>query len=165
MTAGNQARRILAFMMTATLAISACGGLSAADDIISVVGGGVNVGNGDGEVAANSAIDSPIRTVMDADGHVYFSQPGLRRVRRIDAVTGLFSTYAGNGSFGSAGVGGLATAANIGFPCGLAFDAQGNLFITDRGQPNNSMMGPHRICRVDRVSGILTVVAGAGPFG
>lgn len=166
MSEGNQARRFLACVMTVALVIGSLCSLSAADDIItSVVGGGVNVGNGDGEVAANSAIYSPIRTVMDADGHVYFSQPGLRRVRRIDAVTGLLSTYAGNGSFGSAGVGGVATAASIGFPCGLAFDTQGNLFITDRGQPNSSMMGPHRICRVDRVSGILTVVAGAGPFG
>ena len=136
---------------------------SAADDIITtVVGGGTLSGNGDGGLAVHATYNTPLRAVMDAANNVYFSDQNMRRVRRIDAVTGIVTTFAGNGTVGTAGVGGPAASANIARPCGLAFDADGNLYITDRGDPNiTSANAPHRVCRVDHLTGDLTVIAGA----
>jgi sugar lactone lactonase YvrE len=134
--------------------------LSAVDDVItSVVGGGTVNGKGDGGLAIHTTYNICLRVVVDQDNNVYFSEQNSSRVRRVDAVTGIVTTYAGNGVAGVSGVGGPATAANISRPCGLALDATGNLYITDRGDPNG-LGPPHRICRVDRTTGILTVVAG-----
>ena len=73
------------------------------------------------------------------------------------AGTGLITTVAGTGASGSAGVGGSATAAQLSFPAGLCTDPAGNLYIADY---NNN-----RVVRVDGLTGILTLVAGAGSGG
>ena len=73
------------------------------------------------------------------------------------AGTGLITTVAGTGISGSAGVGGPATDAQLSSPVGLCSDAAGNLYIADY---NNN-----RVVRVDALSGILTLVAGAGSGG
>jgi sugar lactone lactonase YvrE len=134
------------------------------DTITTVAGGGTFSGSGDGGLAVDAAF-RPLRTAVDAHGNVYFSDHLARRVHRVDAVTGVVTTAAGNGSAGTGGVGGPAITANLTVPCGLAFNAAGDLYITDRGNPNTDAVGPHRICRVDHASGILTVIAGAGPYG
>jgi uncharacterized protein (TIGR03437 family) len=66
------------------------------------------------------------------------------------------STVAGTGSAGFAGDGGAATAAQLKFPAGVAFDAAGNLYIADSF---NS-----RIRKVD-TSGNIATIAGTGDFG
>jgi NHL repeat len=60
---------------------------------------------------------------------------------RVNPSTGIITTVAGGGTNPSPSFTGPATAALLGFPEGLALDAQGNLFIADthnsrpRGQP------------------------------
>jgi sugar lactone lactonase YvrE len=73
------------------------------------------------------------------------------RVRRVDAVTGIITTVAGNGTMGFSGDGDLATSARVGRPTGVAVDTAGNLFIVERGR--------HVIRRVDAATGIITTVA------
>lgn len=63
-------------------------------------------------------------------------------------------TLAGNGEPGYVGDGGPATQACLNEPKGLAFDAQGHLFIADSEN--------HVIRRVDRATGVITTVAGVG---
>jgi NHL repeat-containing protein len=53
------------------------------------------------------------------------------RIRRVDSKTGIITTVAGNGSFGSGGDNGPAFSAELRHPTALAFDAAGNLFISD----------------------------------
>ncbi|MBZ5633609.1 MAG: SMP-30/gluconolactonase/LRE family protein [Acidobacteriia bacterium] len=65
-------------------------------------------------------------------------------------------TVAGIGLPGFAGDGGPATAANLKFPAGLAFDSAGNMYIADSF---NS-----RIRKVD-TNGAITTIAGTGDFG
>src|SRR5262249_54872223 len=64
--------------------------------------------------------------------------------------------YAGNGSSGYAGDGGLATSASLGYPSGLAFDSSGNLYIAD---------GNKLIRRIDRATNIISTFAGNGVAG
>jgi hypothetical protein len=58
---------------------------------------------------------------------------GNQRVRRA-STDGLIYTIAGTGTGGWTGDGGPATAADLGSPTGLAFDANNNLYVTS--QPN-----------------------------
>jgi sugar lactone lactonase YvrE len=75
------------------------------------------------------------------------------------AVTGsnTISTVAGTGVDGFSGDGGPATSAQISRPNGLAFDAQGNMYIADPSDPNPN----DRIRKVD-TNGIITTFAGGG---
>ena len=92
----------------------------------------------------------------DAAGNIYFSDSGNHRVRKIDINTGIITTVVGNGAWGYTGDGGLATAATVRDPMGLAFDAAGNLYIADAGN--------HRIRKVTP-AGVISTVAGTGTAG
>jgi len=108
----------------------------------------------DGVPANGAAIFLPEGVVVDAAGNIYLSDTTNNRVRRVDAVTGLISTVAGNGIPGFAGDGGLATKASINQPVGLQLDGAGNLFFVDSAN--------HVVRRVDAVSQVITTVAGVG---
>lgn len=64
----------------------------------------------------------------------------------------IVGTRAGTGEPGFAGDGGLASAASLNEPKGLALDREGHLFIADSEN--------HVIRRVDRVTGLITTVVG-----
>jgi sugar lactone lactonase YvrE len=133
---------------------------TAADDIITTVAGG---GNADGYPATNTFLAGPISCICGPDGSIYISEWSRHRIRKIAAGTGIITTFAGNGQIGSSGLGGPALAANIVDPCGMAFDAAGDLYLTDRGTP--SAGGNHRICKITMSTGIITLVAGNGSSG
>ncbi|MBI3951246.1 MAG: hypothetical protein HY314_12425 [Acidobacteria bacterium] len=117
--------------------------------ITTLAGGNV----GDGRVAAEALLNHPADVVVDAQGNIYVAEEFYDRVRRIDAVTGIITTVAGNGVSGFSGDGGQAINASLNKPEGIAVDAAGNLYIADF---NN-----HRVRRVDP-SGVITSVAGDG---
>jgi len=105
--------------------------------------------------------------VFGPDGAFYFVDGGNDQVDKMDA-SGHVSVVAGVGPFtgdltihdhgwtqgGYTGDGGPAVDAQLRFPTGLAFDAQGNLYISDH--QNDA------IRKVD-ANGIITTVAGIGP--
>jgi large repetitive protein len=106
----------------------------------------------DGVLATIAPIYLPRGVAVDAAGNLFLADSLNNRVRRVDAVTGIISTVAGNGSPGFAGDGGLATDAQIFNPGGLVLDGAGNIYFVDS---NNFV-----IRRVDAVSHIITTVAG-----
>jgi sugar lactone lactonase YvrE len=138
--------------------------------ITTLAGGGI----GDGGAATNANLWTPSSVAVDALGNVYIADQQNDRIRKVD-TNGIITTVAGNGldSYvraavrrqagvvpklgGSGGTysgdGGPATNASLYYPCGVAVDAQGNLFIADSS--NN------RIRKVD-TNGIITTVAGDG---
>lgn len=73
------------------------------------------------------------------------------------AFPGEITTYAGTGSGGDTGDGGLATAAKIQRPRAQALDVSGNLYFADTDN--------HRIRRIAAGTGIITTVAGNGSQG
>jgi sugar lactone lactonase YvrE len=94
---------------------------------------------------------------VDSAGNVFIADVSNSRVRRIDAVTRVISTVAGNGTATYSGDNGTATAASLYYPGGIALDRTGNLFIADGYN--------HRIRRVDAKTGVITTVAGNGSLG
>ncbi|MBL0156357.1 MAG: hypothetical protein IPP47_04560 [Bryobacterales bacterium] len=109
--------------------------------------------NPDGDLLAKDAsINLPTGIVVDAAGVVYFSDTNNHCIRKI-ATDGYITTIAGTGVAGVLGDGGLATAAKLNHPIGLALDSAGSLYIAD--QMNN------RIRKINS-AGIITTVAGAG---
>src|SRR3954451_7543670 len=111
--------------------------------------------SGDGGPAASVQVNAPQGITVDPAGRVFFSDTGNNRVRVI-RPDGTIATLAGNGSRGSAGDGGPATAAQLDAPNGLALASDGSLLIADSA--NN------RIRRVG-FDGRIATVAGNGGGG
>lgn len=128
------------------------------DDSIHLVSGTGTYGySGDGGPAVDADLAWPEGLALDAMGNLFIGDSDSARVRRVDAATGIITTVAGTGTHGYNGDGGLASAAQLSYPSGLATDAAGNLFIADAGNA--------RVRRVDAVTGIITTVAGDGTYG
>jgi cysteine-rich repeat protein len=94
---------------------------------------------------------------VSAAGDLYIADTDESSVRRIDAVTGRVVDVAGNGSNEVSGDGGPGTLAGIGDPRDIATDGEGNVIIADA-------IG-NRLRRVDRISGVITTIAGNGQQG
>jgi DNA-binding beta-propeller fold protein YncE len=86
---------------------------------------------GDGGPAASASLNNPRDLEFGPDGRLYVADELNDRVRAIDLTTGIITTVAGNGERTFAGDGGPALDASLNRPAGLAFDAQGRLFIVD----------------------------------
>lgn len=122
-----------------------------------IAGTGVAGYSGDGGAATGAQLNNPTDPVIDSVGNIFFPDTNNFVVRRIDAVTGTISTYAGDGTSGFSGDGGAATSARFNTPVRLALDSADNLYIVD--------ILNQRIRKVDAVSGIVTTVAGNGTLG
>lgn len=88
-------------------------------------------GCGDGGAATGASISYPIAIAVDSNNNLYISDYYSHKVRKVTASTGIISTVAGTGIMGSKGNGGLATAANLNHPVGLALDSSANVYISD----------------------------------
>ncbi len=123
---------------------------------------------GDGGPATSAAFRDPTGLAVDAAGNVFVSDFDRNdgdgswsgRVRRVDAVTGIISRFAGGGSNpNDAGDGGPATDALFFYPEDIAIDAAGNLFTADTGRLwTGSEAGIRRVRAADGV--IMTVAGG-----
>src|SRR5439155_1442187 len=111
--------------------------------------------SGDGGLATSALTCPQGGLTIDNAGNLFFGDC-TGRIRRIDGVTHLITTVAGNANFGFSGDGGLATAAQMSAPLGVAVDSAGNLFISDLSD---------RIRRVDSATQVITTVAGNGTYG
>ncbi len=125
--------------------------------ITTIAGTGTSGYNGDGINATAAQLNGPHGFALDTDGNIYIAEYGGHRIRKITISTGLISTIAGTGAAGYNGDGILATAAQINASNGMAFDANGNLYIADR---NN-----HRIRKISKATGIISTIAGTGTGG
>jgi uncharacterized repeat protein (TIGR02543 family) len=122
--------------------------------ITTVAGTGVQGYGGDGGPATAALIDAPHDIAVDAAGNIYIAELDNHRIRRVMAASGVIETFAGTGAAGFTGDGGLATAAELNTPIGVAVDAAGNVYITDNFN--------HRVRMVAAATGIMTTVAGTG---
>ncbi len=129
-------------------------------DVSVVAGNGIASYSGDGGPATSASLNLAQIYVLvtcsglaiDSSGNLFISDTFNNRIRRVDALSGIITTVAGNGTAGYTGDGGPATSATINFPEGVAVDSSGNLFITDDG---NDV-----IRRVGAATGDISTVAG-----
>ncbi|HXB12147.1 MAG TPA: T9SS type A sorting domain-containing protein, partial [Bacteroidia bacterium] len=76
-------------------------------------------------------------------GNIYIADIQNSRIREVVASSGIINTIAGTGVSGYSGDGGLATAAELTSPDGIAINSFGNVYLADAG-PNiiREIVGP-----------------------
>jgi len=118
--------------------------------ITTVAGNGTYGFSGDGGQATSVSLSTPFGVAADTSGNLFISDTGNQRIRRVDAATGIITTYAGGGS--SLEEGAPATSVSMFVPAGLALDGAGNLYYVDQMH--------EMVRRVDAVTQTVTTVAG-----
>ena len=113
----------------------------------------------DGGLATLAELDAPQSVTLDRGGNLYIADTYNQRIRRVDAISGIITTVAGDGTAGYrlSDDGGLATTAELNFPDAVAFDSRGNWYIAD--SLNN------RIREVNAITRDITTFAGSGVTG
>jgi len=123
--------------------------------ITTVAGTGVAGFAGDGGAAASAALDLPTAVAVDSKGNIYVADANNHRIREISGMN--ISTVAGDGEQTYSGDGGLATAAGLDSPRGVAVDAAFNVYIGDTQN--------QRVRMVTFSTGIISTLAGTGVKG
>jgi uncharacterized protein (TIGR03437 family) len=129
---------------------------ASAGTISTVAGNGAYSYSGDGGTARNAVLYNPSAVAIDATGSILIADTANNRIRKVNSSDGTISTIAGNGSAGFSGDGGPATSASLNNPSGIAVDSIGNVFLADTVN--------HRIRKIDRATGTISTVAGAGGY-
>ena len=127
---------------------------AATGTISTIAGTGERGSGGDGGPATDAQLDGPHGVAFDAADNLYIADAWSKRIRKVDAATGIISTIAGTGERDYGGDGGPATQAHLNHPRGVAVDGDGNIYIADDDN--------HRIRKVDAGTGIISTIAGTG---
>ena len=106
--------------------------------------------------ATSVPLGRPHAVAYDTAGNAYIADTDLNVIRKVNTA-GIITTVAGDGEQGYGGDGGLATAALLDSPAGVAVDASGNIYIADT---HNNV-----IREVAISSGNITTIAGTGAAG
>jgi trimeric autotransporter adhesin len=87
---------------------------------------------GDGGPATSAQLNNPFTVVVDHAQNIFIADSNNQVIREVTASNGNISTVAGtHGTAGFSGDGGLATAAQLDVPQGLALDGSGDLLLAD----------------------------------
>lgn len=123
------------------------------DGLVSTLAGNGIAGYANG-TGANAQFNYPTGVVVDASGNVYVADSRNNRIRKINS-SGEVTTYAGDGGQGV--VDGAALSAQFYLPDILAFDAHGNLYVTQ-------VFGFKPLRKIS-TSGMVSTISPLGMFG
>lgn len=121
---------------------------------LTTVGG--QAANGDGLAATSAHLRTIAGVARDAAGNLYLGDGYGGRIRRVDAVTGVITTYAGNGGLVADGDGGPATSAAAGYVGRVETGPDGSVYF---------ISGLAETVRRVSPGGIITTIAGNGTPG
>ncbi len=124
------------------------------DGIITTVAGGGTLDPSpanEGLPGTSMRLLAPRNLLADDQGNLYVSDFAAHRVFKL-STAGLLTTVAGTGTTGYSGDGGLAVAAQLDFPAGLAMGFDGSLYIADSSN--------HAVRRIS--GGVITTFASVG---
>ena len=94
-------------------------------------GSGKGSFSGDGGRATEATLDVPFGVAVDAADNLFVSDTSNRRVRKIDALTDIIMTVAGDGSNNFSDARGPARDSSFLRPIGLTADKKGHLYVAD----------------------------------
>jgi hypothetical protein len=112
-------------------------------------------GQGDGGSATGASLAEPLGIALSDYGDLYLADRYHSRVRRV-TDDGTMTPFAGNGTNGSGGDGGLATQAELAEPQGVAVGPDGSVYISDSSA---------NLIRKVTPDGTITTVVGTGEAG
>ncbi|BDD09957.1 hypothetical protein FUAX_23890 [Fulvitalea axinellae] len=123
------------------------------DSIITTIAGiGISGETGDGGLATEAEINTPIRGAFDNAGNLYFAEFWGNKIRKI-SVDGTITTIAGTGAHSSGPDGGLAIETALFRPADVAVDAQGNIYVAEQDANKVRIIFPN---------GVISTYAGDG---
>lgn len=125
--------------------------------ISTVAGTGTGGYDGDGLSATSTRLNYPNSVAVNAAGDLFISDTNNQRIRKVSG--GIISTVAGVGTPGLSGDGGVATAAQLNYPNGVALTAAGNLLIADT---NNSRVRQVTGTTISSIAGTTYGFSGDG---
>ncbi len=119
---------------------------------VTTIAGTGATGNLDGN-ATTATFNNPDGVAVDQAGNVFVADAGNNKIRKI-TPSGIVSTFAGNGTAGSAD--GNGTNARLYYPTGITIDPLNNLYVAD-----------YRNNRIRKITpaGVVTTLAGNGSTG
>jgi sugar lactone lactonase YvrE len=125
--------------------------------VTTVAGTGERGFSGDGGPATRAELHFPEGIALDAAGNLFIGDTVNRRIRRVDAETGVITTYAGNSETGISPEGTPAAEVRFLRLARLAVDRAGNVYVAD--SPT------HRILVIDAETRRIRTFAGTGKPG
>ena len=129
--------------------------INAYGNLLMMGGGGEKGRAGDGSLAAAAQFNGPHNLAVDKNGDVYIADTWNWKIRRIDAKTGVVSTFAGTGKKAFGGDDGPAEKADFSGIYSIAFDApHENLYVVD--------LENRRVRAIDMKTKVVRPVAGNG---
>jgi DNA-binding beta-propeller fold protein YncE len=125
--------------------------------ITTIAGTGEQGFSGDGGPAIAATFDRPHSITLDGDGHVYICDIGNHRVRRVDAQSGIVTTFSGTGEKKPTPDGATITGTPLNGPRTLDFDRDHSLYL--------ALREGNAVYRMDLSSMTLQHLAGTGKKG
>ena len=127
--------------------------------ITTIAGSGVAGGTGDGGQATAAKLNAPSRVATDGANNLYIADQTNNRIREVNLSTGIISTAIFTGTAGFTGDGGPATAGEVNFPCGIAVNRNGDIYVSD-GNNHRIRVSPYNAGVYITLAGPTTVTSG-----
>ena len=107
-------------------------------------------------IAIYVSVKNPEGVAVDTSGNIFIAEYYNSRIRKVTASIGCITTVAGTNFVGYSGDGYAAMKAKLNLPMRLCLDAAGNIYFADKCN--------FRIRKITVSTGIITTIAGSGPY-
>ncbi len=132
--------------------------LSAQDRTVATIAGNGKAGfSGDNGPASRAELNQPHSIQFDRQGNLYICDIGNHRIRKVDAQSGVITTFAGNGQRLKTPDGAAIAGVPLHGPRAIDFDGDGNMWL--------ALREGNAIYKIDMSAGTIHHVAGSGAKG